>query len=88
MPTNITGQNTTKKKEKQINLLSKRKLPMAGKAIVLNSIILSKTRFLSNIFHIPKNIEKQLHKLIFQYIWYYEKTKPISRTTLYLPKEE
>ena len=54
----------------------------------MSSIILSKTQFLSNIFPIPKNIEKQLHKLIFKYIRYYEKTKLISRTMLYLPKEE
>lgn len=53
-----------------------------------NKLVYSKTQLLSNIFHIPKNIEKQLHILIFQYIWYYEKIEPISRSKLYLSKEK
>lgn len=45
-----------------------------------NKLVYSKTQLLSNIFHMPKNIEKQLHILIFQYVWYYEKIEPISRS--------
>ena len=73
--------------ENQINLFSKRKLSLRGKAIILNSIVLSKAQLLSNLFPIPKQIEKKLHKLIFKYIWYYDNIEPISRKT-YLPKEK
>ena len=44
-------------------------------------------QFLSNLFLIPKQIEKKLHKLIFKYICFCETIEPISRKTLYLPKE-
>ena len=77
MPTNTNGKNA-----------SKNALSMRGKAIILNLIIPSKTQFVSNIFPIPKNTETRLHKLIFKYIWHYERTERISRTTLYLPNKE
>lgn len=67
------------KTENQINLLSKRKVSLRGKAIILNSFVLSKAQFLSNLFLIPKQLEKQLHKLIFKYTWFYENIKPISK---------
>ena len=81
-------QECLKKMGNQIKLLLKRTRSLKGKAIILNSIILSKTQFLSNIFPIPKTLENQIHKLMFQYIWHYKKMEPISRTTLHLPKEE
>ena len=83
---NIIGTTVSKKFENQINLLSKRKLSLTGKAIILNSIVLSKTQFLSNLFPILKYVEKTT-QINFKYIWYYEKKK-ISRKTQYLPKEE
>ena len=83
---NIIGTTVSKKFENQINLLSKRKLSLTGKAIILNSIVLSKTQFLSNLFPILKYVEKTT-QINFKYIWYYEK-KTISRKTQYLPKEE
>ena len=58
-----------------------------GKSIILNTIILSKTTFLNNIFPIPQNILTQLHKKIFQYIWKNKKIEPIARKTLFLPKK-
>ena len=75
------------KTENQINLLSKKKVSLRGKAIILNSFVLSKAQFLSNLFLIPKQLEKQLHKLIFKYTGFYENIKPISRKTIYPPKE-
>ena len=71
---NIIGTTVSKKYENQINLLSKRKLSLTGKAIILNSIVLSKTQFLSNLFPILKYVEKTT-QINFKYIWYYEKRK-------------
>ena len=88
LPNEYNLNKCIQKIENQINLLSKRKLSLRGNAIILNSIVPSKEQFLSNLFPIPKQIEKKLHKLIFKYIWYYERVEQISRKTLYLPKEE
>ena len=64
---NIIGTTVSKKFENQINLLSKRKLSLTGKAIILNSIVLSKTQFLSNLFPILKYVEKTT-QINFKYI--------------------
>ena len=40
-----------------------------GKAIILNTLILAKTAYLSNIFPIAQDILTQTHEQIFHYIW-------------------
>ena len=72
--------------ENHINKLYPRNLSLIGKDIILNTLILAKTIFLSNIFPIPKEILAQLHTKIYQYIWQDKKIEPIARKTLFLPK--
>ena len=73
--------------ENHINKLYPRNLSLIGKDIILNTLILAKTIFLSNIFPIPKEILAQLHTKIYQYIWQDKKIEPIARKTLFLPKK-
>ena len=72
--------------EKQLQQLSRRHLSLRGKAILLNSLILSKVTFLSNIFPIPNTVQMQIESNIFKHIWQFSKSKPIARKTLYLSK--
>ena len=55
--------------ENHINKLYPRNLSLIGKDIILNTLILAKTVFLSNVFPIPKEILTQLHTKTYQYIW-------------------
>ena len=87
--TNITNsQNILQKIEKHINTLYPRNLSLMGKGVILNTLILLKTSFLSNIFPIPKDILTQFHKKIFRYIWKQKTIEPIARKTLFLPKKK
>ena len=70
------------------NKLSQRYLTFSGKATILNTLILAKTTFLSNIFPIPENVLTKLHKYIFSYICQNRNVEPISRKTLFLKKEQ
>ena len=54
--------------EKQTQQLSRRHLSLRGKAIVLNSLILSKVTFLSNVFRIPTTLQQKIESIIFKYI--------------------
>ena len=73
--------------EKQWQQLSRRHNSLRGKVILLNSLILPKLFFLSNIFPIPNTVQTQIETNIFKYIWQFSKSEPIARKTLYLPKE-
>lgn len=74
--------------ETQIQQLSRRHLSLRGKAILLNSLILPKVTFLSNVFPINNEIQKQLEKQIFEHLWQFTKKEPIARATLFLPKKQ
>ena len=78
---------TLEKMVKYIQKLSPRKLSVLGKAILVNTLILAKTTYLNNIFPIPENQIKQIHKYIFTYLWQNKTPEPISRKTLFLPKQ-
>ena len=52
------------KMENYINKLSSRELSLMGKSVILNTLILSKTAYLSNIFPIPQEILIQIHKYL------------------------
>lgn len=54
--------------------------------MILNTLILAKTTFLSNAFPIPENILTQIHKNIFNYLWQNKKQEPRARKTLFLQK--
>ena len=56
--------------------------------ILLNTLILSKVTFLSNIFSIPNQALKQIETNIFKHIWQFTTKKPIVRKTLFLPKTQ
>ena len=61
---------------------------MRGKAILLNTLILSKVTFLSNIFTIPNQMLIQIETKIFKHIWQFTTKESIARKTLYLPKNQ
>ena len=83
----INWQKVLEKIKNHNNKLSQRYLTFSGKGTILNTLILAKTTFLSNIFPIPQNVLTKLHKYIFSYIWQNKNVEPISRKTLFLKKE-
>ena len=72
--------------QNHINILSSRNLSLMGKAIILKTLILAKTVYLSNKFPMPQEFLTQMHKLMFNYIWPHK--KPIARETLFLRKNK
>ena len=68
-----------------VGVLSNRKLTLFQRAIILNSKVLSKCWYIAHVFPMPKEIEKQLAKCTFKYLWN-GNYQPINRQTLYLPK--
>ena len=84
----INWQNVLEKIKHHSNKLSQRYLTFSGKATILNTLILAKTTFLSNIFPIPQNVLTKLHKYIFSYIWQNKNVESTSRKTLFLIKEQ
>ena len=66
--------------EKKTQQLSRRHLSLRGKTILLNSLILLKVTFLSNVFSIPAKLQQKIEKIIFKLIWQFHKTEPIART--------
>ena len=74
--------------EKQTEQLSRRHLSLRGKAILLNSLILPKLTFLSNVFSIPTTLQQKIESIIFKHIWQFHKAEPIARKTLLLPKHQ
>ena len=83
----INWENTFEKMEKHINILSPRILSLYGKAKIINTLILSKTSFLSNVFPIDTKITQNIHKKIFEYIWKNKEQEPIARKTIFLNKK-
>ena len=82
------SQNWTKTKEKithQINKLSQRILSLKGKVQIINTLILSKTSFLSNTFPIDLQTTLIIQEKIFKYLWN-NKQEQIARKTIFLLK--
>ena len=84
----VNWQNIFKKMENQIQKMSSRQLSLYGKAILINTLILAKTTFLSNVFPILETIIKKIHKNTFQYLRQNKVSEPIARKTLFLPKNK
>ena len=82
----INWETILDKMEKHINKLYQRILSLCRKVIIINTLILSKTLFLSNVFPIDTKTTQQIHKRIFQYIWN-NKQEPIARKTIFLKKK-
>ena len=51
--------------------------------MLVNTLALSKLWFLSNIFHFQSWLEKNIHQIIFKYIWN-NKPEPIKREIIFL----
>ena len=73
--------------EKHTNILSPRTLSLYGKTKIINTLILSKISFLSNVFPIDTKITQNIHKKIFKYIWNNKEQEPIARKTIFLNKK-
>ena len=76
------------KMENHIKKLSVRQLSLYGKALLINTLILAKTTFLSNVLPIPGTITEKVHKNIFHYLWQNNVPEQIARKTLFLAKNK
>ena len=61
----LNWNNCTQEIEKQTQQLSRRHLSLRGKAILLNTMILSKVTFPSNVFPLPKIIQQNIEIQVF-----------------------
>ena len=72
--------------ENHIKKLSSRILALYWKLIIINTLIISKTSYLSNVFPTDTETNAKIHKKIFQYIWN-KKQEPTARKTTFLKKK-
>ena len=72
--------------ENHIKKLSSRILALYWKLIIINTLIISKTSYLSNVFSTDTETNAKIHKKIFQYIWN-KKQEPTARKTTFLKKK-
>ena len=72
-----------KKVEATISSFSQRRLSLRGKAVVLNTCVLSKLLYVGRILKLPDYFLHFINKYMFQVIWN-KKTEWINRDTLYL----
>ena len=71
----------------KVNKLRYRRLSLRGKAIILNTVSLSKIWFIASLWQLPKWALNQIEKHIFAFIWENRRMEPIQRKTLYLPTD-
>ena len=74
--------------ENYIRKITTRTLSLNGKAIIINTLILAKTTFISNVFPIPEETLSKIYTILFNYLWYNKKPEPIARKTLFVPKDK
>ena len=55
--------------ENNIKIQNQRHLSLKGKAIIINTILLSKLWYVSNVFHIPKDLLSKINEIIFKFLW-------------------
>ena len=80
----INQQQTLAKLENHIWSIATRQLSLYGKAILINTLILAKTTFLSNIFPIPQKILNKIHKTYLTIcLWHNKAQEPIATKTLF-----
>ena len=72
--------------ENHIKKLSSRILALYWKVIIINTLIISKTSYLSNVFPTDTETNAKIHKKVFQYIWN-KKQEPTARKTTFLKKK-
>ena len=84
----INWQKTLQKMENHINKLSSINVSLNERAIILNTLKLAKSAYLSNVYPIPDNIPNKIHKVIFQNLWQNNQIEPIARKKTFLPKSK
>ena len=70
---------------KYIGVLYGRKLTLFQRTLILNSKVLSKAWYISQVYPMPSEVGKRLEQYIFKYIWH-GNYQPINRKTMYLRK--
>ena len=65
--------------EQHIRILS-----LYGKTVLINTLILSKTSYLSNVFPIDAEITHKIHNKRITYLWKNKTTELIARKTIHL----
>ena len=75
------------KLERKINMLSNRCLTLFQKAIIVNTLLLSKVWYIAHTLPLKKVYSQKINCLIFRYLWR-GNYHPIKRSTLLLPKNE
>ena len=73
--------------EKHINILSPKMLFLRGKAIIINTFILSKTSHLSNVFPMDAEITHKIHNKIFKYLWNNKTAEPTAWKIIHLKQK-
>ena len=73
--------------EKHINKFSSRILSLYSKTILINTLILSKTSYLINVFSLDAEIVLKTHSKIFKYLRNNKRTEPISRKKSFLKNQ-
>ena len=57
------------KMENNVKIQNQRHLSLKGKTIIINTILLSKLWYVSNVFPIPKDLLSEINKIIFKFLW-------------------
>ena len=83
----INWDNTLGKMEKHINMLSPRILSLYGKTVLINTLIVSKISYISNVSPMDAEITNKIHNKIFTYLWKNKKTEPIAIKTIHLKQK-
>ena len=78
--------NYTGKNGKYIKKVSPGILSLCSKVIIINTLTLSKTSHLSNVFLIHAKATSEIHKKLFKYLWNNSQSEPIARKTIFLKK--
>ena len=78
---NLNWSAAITKLQTKSNFLQFRYLSLQGKAMLINTILLSKIWFLANIFIIPTWARKKINQIIYQHLWD-SNSEPINRPTL------
>ena len=83
--TNFNRLTALNKTDKNLNILGLRLVSLRGKAMLLNTLALSKIWFLANTLPIPEWVVQRLQTTIFENLWQKQRFNPIKKNTLFLP---
>ena len=72
------------KLSKRLEAWSFRSLSLKGRALIIHSLALSGLVYIGSIFHLPENTGKQIHRVIFKFLWA-GKNELVARKVCQLP---